>query len=45
MSREQSKRTILVAGMGMSPTVLTNAMWTLAQGMWGFGILAGNGET
>ena len=25
MSREQSKRTILIAGMGMSPAVLTNA--------------------
>ena len=31
MSREQSKRTILVAGMGTSPAVLTNAVWALAH--------------
>ena len=31
MSREQSKRTILIAGMGTSPAVLTNAVWALAH--------------
>ena len=31
MRREQSKRTILVAGMGTSPAVLTNAVWALAH--------------
>ena len=31
MNREQSKRTILVAGMGTSPAVLTNAVWALAH--------------
>ena len=29
MSREQSTCTILVAGMGTSPTVLTEAVWVL----------------
>ena len=31
MSREQSKRTILVAGMGTSPAVLTETVWARAQ--------------
>ena len=31
MSREQSKRTILIAGMGTSPVVLTNAVWAFAH--------------
>ncbi len=31
MNREQSKRTILVAGMGTSPAVLTETVWALAH--------------
>ena len=31
MSREQSKRTILIAGMGTSPAVLTETVWVLAH--------------
>ena len=31
MNREQSKRTILIAGMDTSPAVLTNAVWALAH--------------
>ena len=31
MSREQSKRTILIAGMGTSPAVLTETVWALAR--------------
>ena len=31
MSREQSKRTILIAGMGTSPAVLTETVWALAH--------------
>ena len=31
----ESKRTILIAGMGTSPGVLTNAVWALA---WSDGI-------
>jgi len=29
--KSESKRKILVAGMGTSPAVLTNAVWALAQ--------------
>ena len=32
MSREQSKRTILITGMGTSPAVLTETVWALAHG-------------
>ena len=39
-----AKRKILVAGMGTSPAVLTNAVWALAQGMWGFGIIPSGGK-
>ena len=31
MRREQSKRTILIAGMGTSPAVLTETVWALAH--------------
>ena len=31
MSREQSKRTILIAGIGTSPAVLTETVWALAH--------------
>ena len=31
MSREQTKRKILVAGMGTSPAVLTETVWALAH--------------
>ena len=31
--KSESKRKILVAGMGTSPAVLTNAVWALA-GSW-----------
>ena len=32
MSREQFKRTILIAGMGTSPGVLTETVWAFAHG-------------
>ena len=31
MSREQSKHTILIAGIGISPAVLTETVWALAH--------------
>ena len=29
-------RTILIAGIGTSSAVLTETVWALVQGMWGF---------
>lgn len=31
MNHEQSKRTILIAGIGTSPAVLTETVWALAH--------------
>ena len=44
MSREQSKRTILIAGMGTSPAVLTEMVWAREHGVLGFGTIGGKGK-
>ena len=37
--KPESTRKILVAGIGTSSAVLTETVWALVQGMWGFGIM------